>query len=48
MKKIKDNKQKREEDKKHIIIGTDTYFLCHRLCKDIKGDKRTGYLSVPA
>ena len=23
----------------------DTYFLCNRLCKDIKGDKRTGYSS---
>jgi hypothetical protein len=26
-------------------VGTDTYFLCNRLCKDIKGDKRTGYSS---
>ena len=23
----------------------DSYFLCNRLCKDIKEDKRTGYLS---
>jgi len=29
-------------------IGTDTYFLCNRLCKDIKGNKRTGYLPPPA
>ncbi len=26
-------------------IGTDTHFLCNRLCKDINGDKRTGYSS---
>lgn len=24
-----------------INNNRDTYFLCHRLCKDIKGDKRT-------
>lgn len=30
------------------INNRDTYFLCHRLCKDIKEDKRTGYLFLPA
>ncbi len=31
-----------------IKICTGTYFFCHCLCKDEKGDKETGYLSLPA
>ena len=30
-----------------IKIGTGLFF-CHCLCKDEKGDKETGYLSLPA